>query len=186
MKFMGALLAVLLLLSGCGGTSHDLDRPMALRSRMLQSQGCRFETEITADYGDSVHIFSMTCQTNTQGDLDFAVTEPQTISGITGTIAREEGSLTFTGTALQFDTLVDDQITPVSAPWILTTAMRGGYLTSAGMEDGLLRVGIDDAYCGEELHVDVWLSEEDLPVKADILYGGRRIVSLNVRNFTIL
>ena len=38
----------------------------------------------------------------------------------------------------------------------------------------------------DALHLDIWLDPEDQPVQADILYDGRRILSLTVTDFEIL
>jgi len=159
---------------------------MALRSRLLQATSCNFAVDITADYGQAVYEFSMTCEADARGDVRFAVTAPETIAGITGTVGGDGGKLTFDHTALQFDLMADEQVTPVSAPWILLKTLRGGYLTSAGMEDGCLRLSIDDSYEDEALHLDIWLNGQDVPLRADIVYDGRRIVSLDVRDFTIV
>lgn len=185
MKKVGALFLVLFLLTGCSNTPKEIERGMALRSRILQGNSCSFDSEVIADYGDKVHTFSMSCQADAQGNLTFAVTAPETIAGITGRIANAEGVLTFDSTALQFDLMAEDQVTPVSAPWILLKTLRSGYLTSACMEDGLLRLTIDDSYEQNALQLDIWLDQEDIPVRAEILYDGRRILSLNVGNFTI-
>lgn len=158
---------------------------MALRSRILQSQQCSFDAEITADYGDKLHQFAVSCQGDNNGDLTFLVNQPETISGITGKLTDSGGKLTFDETALQFDTMADDQITPVSAPWIFLKTLRSGNLTSAGMEGDLLRLSIDDSYEEDALHLDIWLDEEDTPKRAEILYAGRRILSLDVKNFQI-
>ena len=174
MKTWGAVLAVLLLLTGCSSRNQELDRAMDLRSRALQAPGCTFDAEITADYGDTLYTFSVSCQWENSGNLTFTVTQPESISGITGTITRESGALTFEDVALQFDTLTDGQ------------GLTGGYLTAAGMEDGFVRVSVDDSYAGEALHLDVWLSGQDLPIRGEILYEGRRIVSLSVKNFALL
>jgi hypothetical protein len=74
----------------------------------------------------------------------------------------------------------------VSAPWIFYTTLRGGYLTAAGMEDNLLRLTIDDSYEEDALTVDIWLDEADNPIRAEILFDGRRILTLNIENFTIV
>lgn len=186
MKIMGAVLAALLLLAGCSQTPQELDQAMGLRAGLLQAAGCRFDADITADYGTYLYTFSLACQTDAQGNLSFTVAEPETLAGITGTISQEKGTLTFEGMALQFDTLTDGQMTPVVAPWVLVKGLLGGYLTSAGTEDGVLRVSIDDSYAGEELHLDVWFSGEGYPARGEILYDGRRIVSLTVKNFALL
>lgn len=182
MKRWGILL-LLFLLTGCTDTPKEIERAMALRSRLLSAQSCAFDAEITADYGDKLHTFAMHCEADSDGDVKFTVTEPESIAGITGEISDEGGKLTFEGTALQFDLLADDQVTPVSAPWILIKTLRGGYLTSACQEGELLRVTIDDSYEENALQLDIWLDGEEMPVRAEILYDGRRILSLDVVDF---
>ena len=186
MKQAGAVALLLLLLSGCGSSSTELERGMALRSRLLQASGVSFETDITADYGDKVHSFSMSCRADEGGNLSFTVTAPESISGITGTVAEGDGRLTFENTALCFDLMAEDQITPVSAPWILLRTLRGGYLTSAGMEEDQIRLTINDSYEDDALQLDIWLDEQELPVRAEIVYDQRRILSLDVKAFEIL
>lgn len=185
MKKVGVLVVLLLFLTGCSDVSSEIERGMALRAKLLQASSCTFDADITADYGDKIYTFSMSCQGDPKGNVTFAVTAPETISGITGTIDQEGGKLTFDDTALQFDLLTDDQVTPVSAPWILLKTLRSGYLTSACVEDDKLRLTIDDSYEDDALQLDIWLNGDDLPERAEILYDGRRILSLDVKNFVI-
>ena len=105
------------------------------------------------------------------------------ITGITGKVSDAGGKLTFDDTALQFDLMAEEQVTPVSAPWILMKTLRSGYITSAGMDGGRLRLTIDDSYEDDALHLDIWLGEDDCPEDAEILYKERRILSLKVTNF---
>lgn len=180
-----AVVLVLLLLTGCGGENGELDRAMALRAKMLTSS-VSFDAEITADYGSEIHTFSVYCEGDSQGNLGFKVTAPETIADITGRIDGGEGKLTFRDTVLAFPLLAEDQLSPVSAPWVFYTALRGGYLTSAGMEDDLLRLTIDDSYEEDALTADIWLDANDSPVRAEILYDGRRILTLVIKNFQLL
>lgn len=186
MKKVGVLFLFLFFLAGCDNAPKEIERGMMLRSALLQGNGCSFEADITADYGDQVHNFLVSCQGTREGDITFTVTAPETISGITGTVTEDGGMLTFDGTALHFDPMTDKQITPVIAPWILLKTLRSGYITSAGMEEGFLRLSVDDSYDENALHLDIWLDADNTPVQADILYDGRRIVSLRVGNFAIL
>jgi hypothetical protein len=82
--------------------------------------------------------------------------------------------------------LADGQVTPVSAPWIMYQILIGGYFHTAVQEDKLLHVQIDDSYEDHALQLDIWLGEEDLPVHADVLYQGRRILTIEVEKFEIL
>ena len=184
MKILAAVLAVLFL-SGCAGDDPGLDRAMDLRARLLTAD-VSFDAEITADYGDELHSFSVFCEGDRRGNLGFRVTAPQTIADITGKIEAGEGRLTFRDTALAFPLLAEEQLSPVSAPWIFWQTLRSGYLTAAGMEAELLRLTIDDSYEEDALTVDIWLNGEDIPIRAEILHDGRRILTLTIENFQIL
>ncbi len=184
MKILAVILAMLLL-GGCKGAEAELDRAMALRAKLLASS-VSFDAEITADYGSELHTFSLYCEGDSQGNLGFRVTAPETIADITGRIDGGEGKLTFRDTVLAFPLLAEDQLSPVSSPWIFYRTLRSGYLTAAGMEEEFLRLTIDDSYEDDALTLDIWLDETDTPVRAEILYDGRRILTLTIENFQIL
>ena len=181
-----ACLFLVLLLTGCVSAATEIERGMALRSKLLSAESCTFDGEITADYGDNLYNFTLSCEANSAGDLTFAVRSPDSISGITGKIDAEGGKLTFDDTVLHFDLMADDQISPISAPWVFLKTLRSGYLQSAGMEENLLRLTIDDSYEDDALQLDIWLGEGDMPVRCEILHDDRRILSLDIVNFQIL
>lgn len=186
MKRIGLLLCMLLVLAGCGGKNRDLERAMALRSRLLGASECSFRTGITADYGDRVHTFTMENQSDQNGNVSFTVSEPESIAGITGVIRDSGGELIFDDTALAFPMLADDQLAPVSAPWLLLKTLRSGYLTSAGKDGDLMRITIDDRYEDDALTMDIWVDREDRPVYAEILWKGENILTITVENFQIV
>lgn len=185
MKKAVAVLLMLVLLTGCSGKNRELERGIALRTKILGSPLCSFDADIAADYGDKLHTFSMQCLVDNRGTIRFTVTAPESISGIQGSVDGEKGTLRFDDTALHFPLLADNQVTPVCAPWLLMKTLRGGYIVSAGREKELLRLSIDDSYEDDALHLDIWLDESDTPLRAEVLYRERKILSLDVKNFTI-
>lgn len=185
MKKVMCLLLAALLLSGCISATNELDRAMALRTKLL-AQGAAFQAVITADYGDKTLTFTLDCQADAQGGLEFTVVAPESIAGIGGSLSAQGGALRFDGQALAFELLADGQLTPAAAPWVLMQTLRGGYLTSCAQEGTLLHVTIDDSYADDALHLDIWLGEEDLPVRGEILWKGRRILTIEVQNFRFL
>ena len=185
MKRIAAIFLVCSLLAGCAGKRDELDRAMALRAVLLGCESCSFDAAVTADYGDSVQTFGMSCQGDSQGKLTFAVTQPASIAGITGVISAGEGALTFDGMLLEFPMLADGQVTPVSAPWILLKTLLGGYLTACTREEELLHLTVNDSYADDALEMEIWLDAENRPVQGEILFDGRRIVAMTVENFQI-
>ena len=184
MKKWAISLILVLFLTGCSAAT-ELERGMALRSSLLKAQAVTWDAEVTARYEDRSYTFGLNCRFDGQGNMAFTVTAPETISGIQGTVSQAGGDLRFADTALYFELLTDDQLSPITAPWILMKTLRSGYITSACEEDGLLRLSIDDSYEEDALKLDVWCSEEGLPVRGEILYDGLRILSMEVKNVVI-
>ena len=184
MKKWGIFLLIWIL-TGCSAGEKALDRAMTLRADLLGSSQCRFDATVTADYGDELYTFGMHCTADSTGDLEFRVTLPESIAGITGCFTGEKGLLTFDDFALEFPRLTDDQITPISGPWILMKTLQGGYLTSCGPDGENLMLTIHDSYEEDALTMDIWLNEENLPIRGEILYDGRRIVTMDIENFRI-
>ena len=71
------------------------------------------------------------------------------------------------------------------APWIFLKTLRSGYLTSACREENRLHITVDDSYAEDALTLDIWLEDGKVPLRADILYAGKRILSLDVENFVL-
>lgn len=186
MKKCTVLVLLLLLLSGCSGMPDEMQRGMELRSQLLQAAGCSFTAKITADYGDKIHTFTMNCQADSKGDTAFTLLEPDSISGITGKLSGTGGTLTYDNAALCFELLADEQLSPVSAPWILVNTLRSGCMVSACREEEQLLLSVDDSYEEDPLRLDIWLNTDNIPEQADILYDGRRILSVSVMNFVLL
>lgn len=186
MRKLAAVIVLTLLLTGCTGAESELDRAAALRTKLLAASGCSFDAEITADYGEGLYTFTLSCVGDQEGGIDFTVRSPETIAGITGRVTHSKGKLTFDGLALDIPLLAEGVIAPLTAPWLLTKALRGGYITSAGAEGELLRLNLSDSLNGEPLSVDLWLDNENRPVRGEILHEGRRYLTLTVNNFELL
>jgi len=186
MKKLGLCFLLLISLSGCSGETGEMERAMALRSKLLKTQQWSFAADITADYGERMYCFSIESQADGEDTVFFQITAPETIAGITGKIDDDGGKLIFDDTAVHFDLLTDEQLSPVSGPWILVKTLKSGYITAACQEEEGLRVTADDSYEEKPLTLDIWLDEKDLPSRAEILYNGRRILTLAVKNVEIV
>ena len=183
---MKKLLAVLLvLLTGCAGKNQLLEQAMDLRAELLGCQECSFQAVITADYGDELYSFTLSCKSDNRGSTTFQVQAPESIAGITGKIDAQGGKLTFDDQAVQFPLMAEGQISPISGPWVLMKTLLGGYLTSCGKDGDLTLVSIDDSYQEDALHLDIWLNESRRPVRGEIFFDGRRIVTMELSDFEV-
>ena len=87
---------------------------------------------------------------------------------------------------MAFPMLAEGEISPVGGPWIVYNALRSGYILSCGMEENWLRMTLNDTYEEDAFQVDVWLDGGERPAVAEILWKGRRVLTIQVINFQIL
>ena len=183
MKRLSILLALMVFLSGCAGENGEMGDALSLRSKLL-STGCSFRCRITADYIDTVEIFTLECEQSGTEPMHFRVAEPESIRDITGQVENGEAALTFDDTILAFPLMADDRLSPVSAPYLLIKALRDGYITACTREGDGLHLSINDTYADNALTLEVWTDAEGNVLAGEIGWQGRRIVSMEVEGFT--
>ena len=156
---------------------------MELRTRLQQGNGCAFTAQVTADYQDEIHNFTLECQTDSAGRMQFCVSAPDTIAGITGYISAENATLTFDDTVLLFSPLADGQIAPVVAPWLVLHSLKSGYLSATSDTENGYILHVDDVYFRQSVRVMIEVDSNDCPTGAEIYWQGRQILSLRIQNF---
>ena len=171
---------------GCTTTKSSVDKALELRQKLINAQGCTFDVSITADYVESIYTFEMQCSVDQSNNLNFTVTQPDTISGISGLINLDQSHFTFDDKMLIFSTISDGQISPVSAPWVFINALKNGYIRASSQTSGGYTVYVDDSYKENALELEILIDVNDSPVSADIHWQGRRILALRISNFVIL
>ena len=186
MKRIISVLAVVLLLTGCGAKQNAMDRAMALRSKLQSGKGCSFSAEISADYTDKIYTFGVQCDVDAQGNLAFCVRQPQTIADITGVLSQDGGKLTFDDHVLVFPMLAEGQVSPISAPWLLYHTLCTGFIRAGEITDPGIHIVLDDSYEENAVQIDIYTDSEDIPVRGEILWEGRRIVTVMITDFKIL
>lgn len=179
-------ICVSLLFTGCKNSNDSLSKALMLRNSMLEKEGCSFSAVVTADYGEELYLFSLSCRADHSGDLTFTVTAPATISGITGKITDSGGSITFDDKILAFPMMADGQITPVTAPWIFIKTLRSGYLNACSNWDNGYQISIDDSYRSDALHLNISVNADNLPIEGEIIWQNHRVVSIAISDFVFL
>ena len=110
MKKMLCLTALVLVLTGCSAGQVEMEEALAFRSGVLGAGSVSFDARITADYTDRVERFGLHCRADSAGAVTFTVTDPEAISGITGSVAGIQGTLTFDDTVLAFPLLAQEHL----------------------------------------------------------------------------
>lgn len=178
------LLGVCLLLSGCGGEKNVLSPAIEFRAALVQADGCEFQAEITADFGESVEKFSLFCEAASDGATELTVTEPKTLAGITATVDAQTGTVTYDGMAMEFGLLANGNVIPAAMPSIVVRCWTSEYIASAGSEEELYRVTYQKDYAEKMLTVNTWY-KNGIPISADVCYNETRILNMTITDFRI-
>ena len=186
MKIVSFVLLLAILFTGCSNSNEAIDAAMRLRNNLNNGNGCSYICDISADYGNEIYAFTLSCSIDAEGSMLFEVTKPESLKGICGKVDPAGGKLTFDQEILAFPTIADDLLTPVSSPWVLYKALCGGYISSAGKKNDGYLFKIDDTYLAHSMRIDVFTDNNSIPVSAEFLWEGRRILSLSIDDFIIL
>ena len=87
---------------------------------------------------------------------------------------------------LAFPLMADGLVTPVSAPWLFIKTLRSGYITACGKDGDNIKIEIDDSYEENALRLEIIANSDNVPVFAEIIWKGQRVLSINVKNFVLL
>lgn len=186
MKRILSLLLFVFILAGCRTTEDNMDRAIAFRQELLNKAGCRFDCELTADYGEILYKFSIQCESDNMGNISFVISAPDSISGITGGISNEGGRISFDECVLGFPILSENLPTPLCAPWIFMKGLRSGYIRTCDYEKGRMVLTIADTYEEDAILMEMQFDEQEIPISCEYIWKGRRIMSMTITSFTYL
>lgn len=185
MKRIPITILLSLFLFGCGSKTNS-NIVISTRAAIHNSEKCSFYASVTADYTDQAIAFKMNCLRDNTGSINVTVTEPESISGITGRICDGSGQLIFDETVLAVELVADGAVSPIATPWLFMEALLSGYISYSGPDGDLVRTRIDDTYSGVQYSMDLWQDNKGTPVRAEIIWEGRRILSIDIDGFTML
>lgn len=185
MRLFISVVLIISMFCGCGNQSDEISKAMELRQRLLNSDRFCFDAVITADYGDRMYTFEVTCTASNIGAVNFTVVSPESIAGITGSVSEGTGKLIFDDTVLLFEPLSQGQLTPAIGPWLMVKAVLGGYIHSISEVNDQTELIIDDSLNTERFQAVLTLDNNLLPSVCEIFWNNRRILSLQITNFTV-
>lgn len=174
--------SALISLNACAKPTGEASPAAEFRAALVNADGCSFRAEVTADFGDTVQSFTLDCAADADGKTELTVVSPESIAGITATVADAAGTITYDGMAMDFGLLADGQVAPAAAPALAVECWLRAYISSSGREEELYRVTYENGYDEKTLTVDTWF-ENGLPISAEVCYNQQRILRLVLTDF---
>ena len=157
-----------------------MDRTITLRKSLMDAKAITCKCDITANYGDRTYEFTLDCDFDEAGNLSFTVIRPESISGISGRISGTGGTLVFDQESLSFPLIADGYLSPVSSPWLFMKALRSGRIDSCGTSNPGFLIRTFDSYSDQTMQVDIYTQDDFTPYYSELLWDGRRVLSLQV------
>lgn len=184
MRKLFALILLVLFTCGCSTNISNISEEFSLRNALIHGNGCSFIAKITTD--DSKLDFTLDCRFDAEGNMDFSVMDHPNLNGIVGRIDASGGKLIQDDLVLSFPLLAQGRVSPVSAPWMIYQTLRNGYVRLVSKEESGVRYTISDTLYEEEFQLDVWVSQANAPIYAEIIWEGMRILSIRFEDYKIL
>ncbi|MCL2562675.1 MAG: hypothetical protein FWE08_01385 [Oscillospiraceae bacterium] len=179
MRRLAALLFALMLLlsaTACSGEQDPNERILELRERFLASDQ-RFAAELTADYGDRVHRFTLRFDSAAS---TLEVLAPELIAGIVIEVSESGTVLHFEGAELNTGPLTEDGLSPLAALPMIVFQWKEGIITAAHYETfhDIRCVVMTTAISDNVQHMTWFDAETGVPIKAEILEDGFAVLTV--------
>ena len=151
------LLAVCLLLAGCGSRAEE-KRFADFSASLAEKETLSFCAELRAEYADRTLSFTLDYLKDAEGET-ISVLEPKRIAGIRAHLAEGSDTLSFEGLILDTGPLDPYGLTPMNALPRLVDALMTGHLASHWEEGGqpVYHLILDD-----HLSASVWFEPQSM------------------------
>jgi len=175
-------IALCLFLTACGGKSGTDSLAEEIKKEYSGIENMTLIVSVRADYGSRVYDYKLRCEVDND-EMVIEVVEPEGIKGLKAHVTENGIGLEYEGTTLDTGELFGKGLSPLEAIPLMIDAWKSGYITETRSEKvdqtDTIAVTFDLKPAGSEkdLTHTVWFDKENhLPVKAELIYGGYRII----------
>ena len=180
------MIALCLLLSGCGGEQETID----LREPYRTMEGCLMEATVRCDRSGYEWEAALRCDYVPDGESSVEILAPETLAGVKAVLTDREWHLEYEDLCLDMGTLSRQEISPAESLPRLMGALREGWLLEENEEAWndvpCLRLTVDQTgENGGKILSTLWLKQEDgKPLRGEIAVDGEIILTAEFTSFT--
>lgn len=184
------MIALVLLLSACGGSGGGETDTADLRDRYHDMAGCAMEALVSCDQEGLAWEAELRCEYVPGGESAVEVLSPETIAGVRAVLNDTDWRLEYEGESLNAGTLSDEEISPAACLPRLMSALRDGWLLEENEEawNGVpcLRLTVDQTGVKDgKILSTLWLDlAGGTPVRGEIAVDGEIILTADFTSFS--
>jgi len=170
------ILALFFTLTACRSNQTAEERILEIRE-LFQTSTQNFSAELTANYGDRVHTFTLRFDSAAN---TLEVLAPEIIAGIIIAVSESGTVLHFDGAELDTGPLTEDGLSPLAALPTIVYEWKEGHITSSHFETfhGIETVVMTTAISDRVQHMTWFNRETSLPIKAELLQDGTLVLGV--------
>lgn len=182
------MMALCLLLSGCGGTGEE--NTADLRSRYHDMAGCTMEAMVICDQDGLEWEAALRCDYIPGGESTVEVLAPESIAGVKAVLDEDTWQLEYEDSCLNAGTVSREEISPAACLPRLMNALRDGWLLEENEETwndvSCLRLTVDQSGTQDGKIVStIWLRRDDgTPLRGEIAVDGEIFLTAEFTSFT--
>ena len=181
------MIALCLLLSGCGAGEGKELTAEDLRQSYLDAPGCTMTATVRCDQEGLLWEGELKCDYVPGGNSTVEVLSPELIAGVKA-IVGEDLSLSYEGEVLNIAPLTEEDLSPASCLPQLMDALRSGWLLEENRETwnetACIRLMVDQSGKEGKIISTLWLSLADSePVYAELAVEEEVIFTVEFTEF---
>ena len=178
-KKMLPLMISLVLLCGCADTGEESFDQFA-RS-VAESDSVCFSADVRAEYSDKTAEFTLR-YAQSADSAEVEISEPETVAGIKARVTGDALSLEYDGAILDIGSFGDTELSPMSALPLLVRSMTDAHIDITWREDDMIAARLVPS---DDMLVTLWLSNELVPLNAEISYKEQTVIFIEINNWEV-
>lgn len=179
LKKLLPLMISLVLLCGCADNGEESFDQFV--KRVSEAETVSFSADVRAEYSDKTAEFTLR-YAQSEESAEVEITRPETVAGIKARVTGDALSLEYDGAILDIGSFGDTELSPMSALPLLVRSMTDAHVDITWREDDMIAARLVPS---DDLTVTLWLSNELVPLNAEISYKEQTVIFIEINDWEV-
>lgn len=179
LKKLLPLMISLVLLCGCADNGEESFDQFV--KGVSEAETVSFSADVRAEYSDKTAEFTLR-YSQSEESAEVEITQPETVAGIKARVTGDALSLEYDGAILDIGSFGDTELSPMSALPLLVRSMTDAHVDITWREDDMIAARLVPS---DDLTVTLWLSNELVPLNAEISYKEQTVIFIEINDWEV-
>ena len=179
LKKLLPLMISLVLLCGCADNGEESFDQFV--KGVSEAETVSFSADVRAEYSDKTAEFTLR-YAQSEESAEVEITQPETVAGIKARVTGDALSLEYDGAILDIGSFGYTELSPMSALPLLVRSMTDAHVDITWREDDMIAARLVPS---DDLTVTLWLSNELVPLNAEISYKEQTVIFIEINDWEV-